>query len=93
MLKWRKRFLTDRLAELRDTPRPARTRTITDETIAEIVRMTLEQKPRDATHWSTRSMAAASGVSRSSVNAIWNAFNLQPHRSETFKRSKDPLFV
>lgn len=93
VLKWRSRFLTDRLAGLRDKPRPGRERTITDEKIAEVVRMTLEEKPRDATHWSTRSMALASGVSRSSVNTIWKAFNLQPHRSETFKLSRDPQFV
>lgn len=55
--------------------------------------MTLEDKPPDATHWSLRSMAAASGISRSSVNTIWRAFNLQPHRSETFKLSRDPRFV
>ena len=93
VLKWRKRFLTDRLAGLHDKPRPGVPRTITDEKIAEVVRMTLEQKPPDATHWSLRSMEAASGISRSSVNNIWRAFNLQPHRAETFKLSKDPNFV
>jgi transposase len=93
VLKWRSRFLTDRLAGLNDKPRPGVPRTITDETIAEVVRMTLEEKPPDATHWSLRSMAAASGISRSSVNTIWRAFNLQPHRTETFKLSKDPNFV
>jgi len=93
VLKWRTRFLAERLDGLRDRPRPGRERTITDETIAHVVRMTLEEKPPDATHWSTRSMAAASGVSRTSVNAIWKAFNLQPHRAETFKLSRDPNFV
>ena len=93
VLKWRKRFLAERLDGLRDRPRPGRQRTITEDRVAKVVRMTLEEKPPDATHWSTRSMAAASGVSRSSVNAIWNAFNLQPHRSETFKLSKDPQFM
>lgn len=93
VLKWRTRFQSGRLDGLRDRPRPGRERTITEDRIAEVVRMTLEDKPPDATHWSTRSMAAASGVSRSSVNAIWKAFNLQPHRSETFKLSKDPNFV
>ena len=76
VLKWRTRFLTDRIAGLRDRPRPGARRTITDEKIAEVVRMTLEEKPRDATHWSLRSMAAASGISRSSVNHIWRSFNL-----------------
>lgn len=93
VLKWRTRFLEHRLAGLRDKPRPGGARTITDEKIAEVVRMTLEEKPPDATHWSLRSMAAASGISRSSVNTIWRAFNLQPHRSETFKLSRDPHFV
>lgn len=93
VLKWRSRFLEQRLAGLYDRPRPGRERTITDETIAEVVRMTLEEKPPDATHWSLRSMEAASGVSRSSVNKIWRAFNLQPHRTKTFKLSRDPNFV
>lgn len=93
VLKWRQRFLTDRLAGLQDKPRPGVKRTIGDDRIAEVVRLTLETKPPDATHWSLRSMAAASGISRSSVNTIWRAFNLQPHRTETFKLSKDPNFV
>jgi transposase len=93
VLKWRSRFVTQRLAGLQDKPRPGVKRTITDAQVAEVVRMTLEEKPPDATHWSLRSMAAASGISRSSVNTIWRAFNLQPHRSETFKLSRDPDFV
>jgi transposase len=93
VLKWRGRFLAHRVAGLRDKPRPGAKRKITDERVAEVVRRTLEEKPPDATHWSTRSMAAASGISRSSVNTIWRAFNLQPHRSETFKLSTDPNFV
>ena len=93
VLKWRKRFLTDRLGGLRDKPRPGVKPTITEDRIAEVVRKTLEEKPPDATHWSLRSMAAATGVSRSSVHTIWKAFNLQPHRTETFKLSKDPNFV
>lgn len=93
VLKWRTRFLTHRLAGLRDKPRPGIKPRITREQIAEVVRMTLEEKPPDATHWSLRSMAAASGISRSSVNTIWRAFNLQPHRSETFKLSTDPRFI
>jgi len=93
VLKWRKRFLADRIAGLRDKPRPGAKRTITDEKIAEVMRMTLQEKPPDATHWSLRSMADASGISRSSVNKIWRAFNVQPHRTETFKLSTDPNFV
>ncbi len=93
VFKWRKRFLTDRIAGLRNKPRPGVKPTITREKIAEVVRMTLEEKPPDATHWSLRSMARASGISRSSVHTIWKAFNLQPHRAETFKLSHDPNFV
>jgi transposase len=93
VLKWRGRFLRDRLAGLRDKPRPGVKKKITDAQVAEVVRRTLEEKPPDATHWSLRSMAAASGISRSSVNTIWRAFNLQPHRTETFKLSTDPRFV
>src|SRR5262249_5672151 len=61
--------------------------------VERVLTMTLETMPRAATHWSTRSMAKASGLSRSSVNRIWRAFALAPHRSETFKLSKDPLFI
>jgi len=93
VLKWRKRFLHHRLAGLRDKPRPGIKRKITEAQVAEVVRRTLQEKPPDATHWSIRSMALASGLSRSSVNVIWRSFNLQPHRSETFKLSTDPKFV
>ncbi len=93
VLKWRNRFLKHRMAGLRDAPRPGVKKKITREMVAEVVRKTLEEKPKDATHWSLRSMAAASGISRSSVNTIWRAFNLQPHRVETFKLSTDPNFV
>jgi len=93
VLKWRTRFLAERLAGLRDRPRPGAKPTVTPERIAEVVRLTLEGKPPDATHWSLRSMERASGVSRSSVNKIWRSLNIQPHRSETFKLSNDPEFV
>ncbi|MFN7021777.1 MAG: IS630 family transposase [Phycisphaerales bacterium] len=93
VLKWRSRFLRHRLAGLKDLPRPGVGKTITDEQVAEVVRKTLHEKPPDATHWSTRSMAAATGISRTSINTIWRAFNLQPHRTETFKLSTDPNFV
>lgn len=90
---WRRRFAEKRLDGLADEPRPGAPRKIGDDKIAEVVTATLESMPIDATHWSTRSMAKASGVSGSTVRRIWRAFSLQPHRSETFKLSKDPLFV
>jgi len=93
VLKWRTRFFTDRIGGLRDKPRPGAKPTITPEKIAEVVRLTLETKPPDATHWSLRSMERVSGVSRSSVNKIWRSLNIQPHRVETFKLSTDPEFV
>lgn len=93
VLKWRGRFLEGRIAALKDKPRPGIKRAITDEMVAGVVRKTLQEKPPDATHWSTRSMAAATGISRTSINTIWNAFNLQPHRTDTFKLSTDPNFV
>jgi transposase len=90
---WRKRFAAHRLDGLADEARPGAPRRIGDEKIAEVVTATLESRPETATHWSTRSMAKASGVSISTVHRIWRAFSLQPHRSETFKLSTDPLFV
>jgi transposase len=91
--KWRTRFLQDRLDGLFDEPRPGTPRRITDAQVEQVVIRTLETTPRGATHWSLREMATASGVSRSTVNRIWRAFSLQPHRSETFKLSPDPLLV
>jgi transposase len=91
--KWRSRFVASRLDGLLDEPRPGAPRTITDEDVERVITMTLESTPRDATHWSTRSMAKASGMSQSAVSRIWRAFALQPHRCETFKLSKDPLFI
>ena len=90
---WRNRFAHERLDGLLDEPRPGAPRKIGDEKIAEVVTTTLETLPRAATHWSTRSMARACGLSVSTVHRIWRAFSLQPHRSETFKLSTDPLFV
>lgn len=90
---WRKRFLERRLDGLTDVPRPGRPRSITDARVERVVVATLESKPSNATHWSTRDMAKHMGVSRSTVSRIWKAFRLQPHRSGTFKLSKDPEFV
>jgi transposase/transposase-like protein len=91
--KWRSRFLERRLDGLLDEPRQGTPRKVGDEEVERVLTLTLESTPRDATHWSTRSLAAEAGLSRSTVSRIWRAFALQPHRSETFKLSKDPLFV
>lgn len=91
--KWRRRFVTKRLDGLLDQPRPGAPRTLKDAVIERVVTLTLESTPRQATHWSVRSMAKHCGLSRMSVHRIWRAFALQPHRSETFKLSTDPLFI
>jgi len=91
--KWRARFLAKRLDGLLDEPRPGAPRKIMDADVERVVTLTLESTPRDATHWSTRSMAAKVGLSQTAISRIWRAFSLQPHRTETFKLSKDPLFV
>jgi transposase len=91
--KWRRRFLDRRLEGLVDEPRPGAPRKITDEQVEELVVATLERTPADATHWSRTSMAAESGLSKSTVGRIWKAFNLKPHQVDTFKLSNDPQFV
>lgn len=91
--KWRTRFLRKRLDGLLDEPRPGTPRRLSDAEVERVLTMTLESTPKNATHWSTRSLAAACGLSRSSVHRVWQAFALAPHRSETFKLSKDPLFI
>ena len=91
--KWRNRFAEDRLDGLVDEPRPGRPRTLTDEKVDEVIARTLEASPRDATHWSTRSMAKETGLTQTAVSQIWRAFGLQPHRQDCWKLSKDPLFV
>lgn len=91
--KWRRRFVRDRIAGLFDEPRPGVARRISDRKVEQVVTVTLESSPKNATHWSTRDMARQSGLSRMSVSRIWKAFGLAPHRSETFKLSKDPLLV
>jgi transposase len=91
--RWRTRFAHDRLAGLLDEPRPGRPRTVTDPQVEEVIIKTLETTPTDATHWSTRSMAAEVGLSQSAVSRIWRAFGLAPHRQETWKLSRDPQFI
>lgn len=91
--KWRRRFLANRLDGLLDEPRPGAPRTITDADVERVITLTLESAPQDATHWSTRAMARRTGMSQSAISRIWRAFGLQPHRSETFKLSADPLFI
>lgn len=91
--KWRKRFVERRLDGLLDEPRPGAPRKISDTQVEHVITKTLESKPVNATHWSTRGMAKASGLSQTAVSRIWRAFGLQPHRTETFKLSTDPLFI
>lgn len=91
--KWRQRFLDRRLDGLTDEPRPGPPRTITDARVEEVVTKTLESKPTNATHWSTRGMARHTGLSQTAISRIWRAFGLKPHRAETFKLSADPYFV
>jgi len=91
--QWRRRFAECGLDGLYDQPRPGTPRKIGDDEIAETIRKTLEETPVDATHWSLRSMARASGYAPSTIHRIWKAFGLQPHRGETFKLSTDPFFV
>ena len=91
--KWRRRFIEQRVAGLLDEPRPGAPRQITDTQIEDVIVRTLESTPRGATHWSTREMARTTGLSAMAVSRIWRAFGLQPHRSETFKLSPDPLLI
>jgi len=91
--KWRSRFVRQRLDGLYDEPRPGAKRTITDDQVEAVIVRTLETTPRGATHWSTRGMAKAVGLSHTAISRIWHTFGLQPHRTETFKLSNDPLLV
>ncbi|MHB8688603.1 MAG: IS630 family transposase [Candidatus Dormibacteraceae bacterium] len=91
--KWRSRYIEQGLAGLLDEPRSGAPRSVSDEAVEKVVSATLEEMPRDATHWSTRSMAERSGLSRTTVRRIWSAFGLQPHRVENFKLSNDPQFI
>ena len=92
--RWRKRFLEGGIEALKkDAPRAGRTRTINDRWVKKVLDMTLHQKPADATHWSTRTMAAAADISEASVRRIWHAHGLKPHLVRTFKLSRDPEFA
>ena len=91
--KWRRRFAEQRLDGLHDEPRPGKPRTITDAQVERVIVKTLEETPRDATHWSTRSMAQAAGSSQTAVSRIWRAFGLKPQLTESFKLSPDPQFI
>jgi transposase len=91
--KWRNRFAEHGLDGLTDDPRPGRPRTVTDAKVEEVIVKTLESAPKDATHWSTRSMAREVGLTQSAVSRIWRAFGLAPHRQDAWKLSKDPLFI
>lgn len=92
--KWRRRFIASRLDGLVDEPRPGRPRTVSDDDVEDVIVKTLESAPPDGgTHWSTRQMAAKTGLSQSTISRVWRAFGLQPHRVEHWKLSKDPLFV
>ena len=91
--RWRGRFAERGVDGLHDEPRPGKPRSITDEDVERVIVKTLEEQPRDATHWSTRSMAKATGMSQSAVSRIWRAFGLKPHQTEAFKLSPDPQFI
>jgi transposase len=92
--KWRGRFVRERLEGLSDEPRPGRPRTITDDQVEQVLTKTLEEPPpHQDTHWSTRSMAKATGMSQTAISRIWRAFGLKPHLTETWKLSTDPQFI
>jgi transposase len=91
--KWRARFLARRLDGLHDDPRPGVPRTITDAQVEEVIVRTLEEVPEGGTHWSKRELARRTGISPTSVHRIWRSFGLQPHRTENFKISPDPLLL
>src|SRR5438045_5192860 len=91
--RWRGRFATRGLDGLHDEPRPGKPRSISDEDVERVIVKTLEEQPANATHWSTRSMASATGMGQSAISRIWRAFGLKPHQTEVFKLSPDPQFI
>jgi transposase len=91
--RWRGRFAERGLDGLHDEPRPGKPRSISDDDVERVIVKTLEEQPAGATHWSTRSMAHATGMSQTAVSRIWRAFGLKPHQSEAFKLSPDPQFI
>jgi len=91
--KWRTRFAERRIDGLHDEPRPGKPRSISDDDVERVIVKTLEETPRDATHWSTRSMAQATGMSQTGIRRIWGAFGLKPHLTDSFKLSPDPQFI
>src|SRR6516225_548735 len=91
--KWRGRFARRVFDGLHDEPRPGKPRSIGDDRIERVIVKTLEEQPSDATHWSTRSMAQATGMSQSAISRIWRAVGLRPHQTESFKLSPDPQFI
>src|SRR6516165_12583107 len=91
--KWRGRFARRGFDGLHDEPRPGKPRSIGDQAVERVIVKTLEEQPSDATHWSTRSMAQATGMSQTAVSRIWRAFGLRPHQTESFKLSPDPQFI
>jgi transposase len=93
VITWRQRFAAHRLDGLVDAPRSGAPRRVGDEAVEQMITLTLEAQPTGATHWSTRDMARKVGMSQTMVSRVWRAFGLQPHRSETFKLSRDPAFV
>jgi transposase len=93
VVKWRSRFLKVRLEGLYDEPRPGAPRSVSDAQVEQVIIRTLETTPLGETHWSTRGLAKATGLSRMTISRIWQAFGLQPHRTTTFKLSPDPLLI
>ena len=91
--KWRKRYLQQGIQGLHDELRPGRPHSISDEQVAVLIRKTLKTRPKEGTHWTVRSIAAQTDLSKSTVHRIWQAFGLQPHRQRHFKLSTDPFFV
>ncbi len=91
--KWRQRFIDRGVDGLLDEPRPGTPRKLSDRQVEQVLTRTLESQPQAATHWSTRDMAKATGLSQSTISRVWRAFSLAPHRADTFKLSRDPLFI